>query len=108
MPAPALRPEIVPAQRIDGLVARVPGARLVGDGAVTVTGITHDSRLVRAGDIYVARAGQKTHGIDHVADAVRAGAPAVLTDAASVPAAVAAGAAAVVEVDDPQLRAGPA
>jgi UDP-N-acetylmuramoyl-L-alanyl-D-glutamate--2,6-diaminopimelate ligase len=108
MPAPALRPQIVPAQRIDGLVGRVPGARLVGDGAVTVTGITHDSRLVRTGDIYVARAGQKTHGIDHVTDAIRAGAPAVLTDAASVPAAVAAGAAAVVEVDDPQLRAGPA
>jgi len=79
-----------------------------GDGEVLVTGITHDSRAVLPGDIYLARPGERAHGIDYVADAIAAGASAVLTDPASVPAALAAGAGAVVEVPDPRAAAGPA
>src|SRR6185437_374794 len=108
MPVPSIRPQHVPAQRIVGLVQRLPGARVHGDGDTRVTGITHDSRLVNEGDVYVARAGQHTHGIAHVAQALSAGATAVLTDPASVSAATQAGAPAVVEVDDPQDMAGPA
>jgi UDP-N-acetylmuramoyl-L-alanyl-D-glutamate--2,6-diaminopimelate ligase len=108
MPSPSLRPHSVPAQRIAGLVQRLPDARLHGDGEVLVSGITHDSRDVRPGDVYVARAGLKTHGIEHVAEALEAGARAVLTDAASTTRALDAGAAAVVEVPDPQAQAGPA
>src|SRR3954469_20250845 len=105
MPVPSIRPQHVPAQRIVGLVQRLPGARVHGDGDTLVSGITHDSREVRAGDIYVARAGQNTHGIDHVAQALSAGATAVLTDPRSVATATGAGAPAVVEVDDPQSAA---
>ena len=108
MPVSSIRPQSVPAQRIAGIMQRLPGARLHGDGDVLVTGITHDSRQVRAGDVYVARAGQRTHGIGHVGEAVSSGAAAVLTDRASASAARDAGAAAVIDVDDPQAAAGPA
>src|SRR5438270_7778502 len=108
MPVPSIRPQHVPAQRILGLVQRLDGARVHGDDEVLVSGITHDSRQVREGDVYVARAGQHTHGIDHVTEALTAGATAVLTDAASASTATQAGAPVVVEVDDPQSAAGPA
>ena len=61
MPEPlrdsSLRPQRVRAQQVGGLVGRLPGARVLGDPTVAVTGITHDSRHVRPGDIYLARAG---------------------------------------------------
>src|SRR3954449_7126424 len=113
MPVPSIRPQQVPAQRIVGLVQRLHDvglqrARVHGDADALVSGITHDSRQVRAGDVYVARAGQHTHGIDHVAQALSAGATAVLTDPGSAVRASDAGASAVIEVDDPQSAAGPA
>ena len=108
MPVPSIRPQSVPAQRIGGITQRLPDARLFGDEDVLVTGITHDSRQVRQGDIYVARAGQHTHGISHVGEAISSGAAAVLTDHASTEVARDAGVASVVEVDDPQASAGPA
>jgi UDP-N-acetylmuramoyl-L-alanyl-D-glutamate--2,6-diaminopimelate ligase len=98
----------VPAQRVDGLLARLPGSVVEGDPATTVTGVTHDSRQVRPGDLYVARAGEVTHGIDHIDDAVRAGATAVLTDPLSATLATAAGARAVIVSPDPRAAAGPA
>ena len=108
MPVPSIRPQSMPAQRIAGIVQRLPGARIHGDQEVLVTGITHDSRQVHEGDVYVARAGQHTHGISHVEEALSAGSVAVLTDPASASLALDAGARAVVEVDDPQSAAGPA
>jgi UDP-N-acetylmuramoyl-L-alanyl-D-glutamate--2,6-diaminopimelate ligase len=103
-----LRPATVVPQRLGELVERLPGSRLDGDPATEVTGVTHDSRHVRSGDLYVARAGERTHGIDHVAAALDAGATAVLTDPTSAAAARAAGAAAVVVVPDPRAAMGPA
>ena len=105
---PPERPQRVRAQSVAGLVERLPGARLHGDPAVAVTGITHDSRRVQRGDLYLARAGAQVHGIRFVSDALTAGAVAVLTDADSVGPAVAAGSAAVVEVPDPRAATGPA
>jgi UDP-N-acetylmuramoyl-L-alanyl-D-glutamate--2,6-diaminopimelate ligase len=108
--APTPRPSGTPGLPVRGITDRLPDARLHGDHVLdtVVTGITHDSREVRAGDIYVARPGEHSHGIDYVTDAVTAGAVAVLTDSSSVPAALAAGADAVVEVPDPRAAAGPA
>lgn len=51
-----------------------------GAAEVVVTGITLDSRLVQPGDLYVALPGASRHGIDFVAEAISAGAVAVLTD----------------------------
>ncbi|MFE9421834.1 UDP-N-acetylmuramoyl-L-alanyl-D-glutamate--2,6-diaminopimelate ligase [Kitasatospora sp. NPDC006697] len=48
----------------------------------TASGITHDSRAVRPGDVYVAFAGANHHGAAFAAGAVAAGAAAVLTDPA--------------------------
>ena len=45
-----------------------------------VTGVTHDSRAVEPGDLYVALPGARVHGAAFCADAVAAGAVAVLTD----------------------------
>ena len=45
-----------------------------------VTGVTLDSRVVMPGDLYVALPGTKVHGAAFCADAVAAGAAAVLTD----------------------------
>jgi UDP-N-acetylmuramoyl-L-alanyl-D-glutamate--2,6-diaminopimelate ligase len=45
-----------------------------------VTGVTLDSRVVERGDLYVALPGTRVHGAAFCADAVAAGAVAVLTD----------------------------
>ena len=46
---------------------------------VAVSGLTLDSRDVRAGDLYLALPGRAAHGLDHAADAVARGAVAVAT-----------------------------
>jgi UDP-N-acetylmuramoyl-L-alanyl-D-glutamate--2,6-diaminopimelate ligase len=47
---------------------------------VEVTGVTHDSRCVRAGDLYAALPGSHTHGAAFAVKAAEAGAVAILTD----------------------------
>lgn len=47
---------------------------------VPVLGISLNTSQVQPGDLYAALAGAHSHGIDHVAKAVQAGAVAVLTD----------------------------
>ncbi|MFC3586213.1 UDP-N-acetylmuramoyl-L-alanyl-D-glutamate--2,6-diaminopimelate ligase [Streptantibioticus rubrisoli] len=44
------------------------------------TGITHDSRAVRTGDVYAALPGARFHGADFAAQAAERGAVAILTD----------------------------
>src|SRR5215472_11059330 len=51
-----------------------------GDRAA-LTGVTHDSRRVRPGDLYAALPGTRQHGARFCREAARAGAVAVLTDA---------------------------
>jgi UDP-N-acetylmuramoyl-L-alanyl-D-glutamate--2,6-diaminopimelate ligase len=98
--APAARPQrLTPrtlAQVADHLGVELPaGAPPHGE----VTGITHDSRAVRPGDLYAALPGSRTHGAQFAADARELGAVAVLTDAAGAPAARAAGLPAYVVAD---------
>ncbi|MDF9716552.1 UDP-N-acetylmuramoyl-L-alanyl-D-glutamate--2,6-diaminopimelate ligase [Nocardioides sp. ChNu-99] len=66
-------------------VALADVAALVGAPAPTadrtLTGVTLSSRRVLPGDLYVALPGARAHGADFAADAVAAGAVAVLTDA---------------------------
>ena len=45
-----------------------------------ITGISQSSKDVEEGDIFIALPGEKTHGASFVADAIRNGARAVLTD----------------------------
>lgn len=58
---------------------------------VPVTGVTHDSRAVRPGDLFAALRGEHAHGSQFAAGAVERGAVAVLTDPAGREAAVLAG-----------------
>jgi UDP-N-acetylmuramoyl-L-alanyl-D-glutamate--2,6-diaminopimelate ligase len=73
--------------RLDDLAAHLG---LAGDpqaAGVELTGVTMNSRSVRPGDLYAALPGSQTHGIRYLADAVEAGALAVLTDLAGAEAA---------------------
>ncbi len=53
-------------------------AELFGDGGIPVTGVTHDSRAVSQGMLFVAMAGGATDGHDYIAQAAAAGAAAIL------------------------------
>ncbi|WP_051425942.1 UDP-N-acetylmuramoyl-L-alanyl-D-glutamate--2,6-diaminopimelate ligase [Jiangella gansuensis] len=77
---PGLRPRHVAPLPLAALATE---ASLSVDAAardVPVTGVTHDSRQVRPGDLYLALPGAVTHGARFAADAVRSGAVAVVTD----------------------------
>ncbi len=62
------------------IAARVPGARLVGEPGVRVTGIVYDSRGVRTGDLFAALPGADVDGHRYAPEAVRRGAAALLTE----------------------------
>ena len=66
---------------IGELVRDTPGARLVtGDERQTVTALTHDSRRVAPGALFVALPGQRFDGTAFVPEAVRRGATAVVSE----------------------------
>ncbi|MFE2166178.1 UDP-N-acetylmuramoyl-L-alanyl-D-glutamate--2,6-diaminopimelate ligase, partial [Streptomyces sp. NPDC059447] len=102
VPPGAPRPESV-RQTALGELAALLG--LPEPDAAAITGITHDSRAVRPGDLYAALAGARTHGADFAAQAAGLGAAAVLTDPAGQKRAAATGLP-VLTVDDPRGRMG--
>ncbi|HEY9356647.1 MAG TPA: UDP-N-acetylmuramoyl-L-alanyl-D-glutamate--2,6-diaminopimelate ligase, partial [Arthrobacter sp.] len=74
------RPTSVSAVRLDSIGESV-GVSVPGQSAsVSITGISLNSRSVEPGDLYVALPGATRHGADFVAQAIGAGAAAVLTD----------------------------
>ncbi|MGW0117437.1 UDP-N-acetylmuramoyl-L-alanyl-D-glutamate--2,6-diaminopimelate ligase [Streptomyces sp. NPDC003327] len=74
-------------------------------GTAEVSGITHDSRAVRPGDVYAALPGARLHGADFVAQAAERGAAAILTDPTGAERAAATGLPVLV-VADPRGRMG--
>jgi UDP-N-acetylmuramoyl-L-alanyl-D-glutamate--2,6-diaminopimelate ligase len=56
------------------------GTRAGSAGSAVTTGITHDSRRVRPGDVYAALPGSHQHGARFCGQAAQAGAVAILTD----------------------------
>lgn len=77
-----MTPTTTPADAValDDLVGVLPGARLVGVGAVRVADVTHDSREAGPGVLFAARRGQRADGHDHAPQAVGAGSPALLVE----------------------------
>ena len=68
---------------LSALADRVSGeAGLVGDD-VDITDVTHDSRLVKPGDLFVAVRGYETDGHRYLDDAVESGAAAVAVEQAA-------------------------
>lgn len=76
----ALRPTHVRPLSIEDIAARAEVDRVDGHSSVDVTGATVDSREVAPGDLFGAFAGLVQHGAIFAADAVSAGAVAILTD----------------------------
>ncbi|MFJ5935214.1 UDP-N-acetylmuramoyl-L-alanyl-D-glutamate--2,6-diaminopimelate ligase [Streptomyces sp. NPDC093071] len=96
------RPERVRPTPLGDLAAHL-GTDTPGDAEIS--GITHDSRAVRPGDVYAALPGARLHGADFVAQAAGLGAAAILTDPAGAERAAATGLPVLV-VDDPRARMG--
>ncbi|MFC4059883.1 UDP-N-acetylmuramoyl-L-alanyl-D-glutamate--2,6-diaminopimelate ligase [Planomonospora corallina] len=101
-----MRPSTNPPRPLSGL------ASLLGAPSGTsrtplaaVSGVTIDSRRVRRGDLYVALPGSSAHGAEFAAQALAAGAAAILTDPAGREAAVATGLPVLV-VPDPRAVLG--
>jgi len=111
------RPAEAAGHSVDELVSRLavsaPDSRAVvhpgaapGTQTVRVFGVTHDSRLVRPGDLYAALPGAQAHGAQFARQAADAGAAAALTDAAGAQ-LVGDSFAAVLVVTEPRLVLGP-
>ena len=62
------------------IVAVLDAPILTGDSSVQVSGVSHDSRAIQPGWLFVAVPGEKSDGHEYVAHAVRAGAVAVLAE----------------------------
>ncbi len=64
---------------LDAVLRELPGTpRVVGAVVARVHGVKHDSRSVRAGDLFVARKGERVDGARFVDDAISRGAVAIL------------------------------
>jgi UDP-N-acetylmuramoyl-L-alanyl-D-glutamate--2,6-diaminopimelate ligase len=109
----AFRPDRVPPRPLSGLAALL-GLRPADPEGTSrgpighpggLTGVTHDSRSVRPGDLYAALPGSTVHGARFCEAAAAAGAVAVLTDASGREAAIASGLPVFV-VADPRARLG--
>ena len=81
------------------------GTRVGTGGSAMTTGITHDSRRVRPGDVYAALPGSRQHGARFCGQAARAGAVAILTDPAGRDLAAGCGLPVFV-VAEPRMRLG--
>ncbi|HTB53796.1 MAG TPA: UDP-N-acetylmuramoyl-L-alanyl-D-glutamate--2,6-diaminopimelate ligase [Trebonia sp.] len=79
-----IRPARVPPRPLSGLAELLGVGRtdFIPNGPGRLTGVTLDSRQVRAGDLYAALPGEHTHGAAYCDQAVAAGAIAILTDQA--------------------------
>ena len=77
--APPPRPPRTPAEAFDGAeIARLTGGQLVRSSGRPIRGAAVDSRRVQPGNLFVALAGERTDGHDHLAAAVAAGAAGLL------------------------------
>lgn len=105
MSAPELRPARVEPRPLREIAARL-GADPATGADTLVSGVTHDSRAVRPGDLYAALPGARAHGASFAAQAAAGGAVAIFTDPAG--AALAADAALpLVVVAEPRAVLGP-
>ena len=69
-----------PARSLCGLIEVLRPQHVVGSERPCVRGISHDSRLVQPGDVFVAIAGLHTDGARHVDEALARGAVAVVSE----------------------------
>lgn len=68
------------ATDLHSLIKNIHNIKLIGDDNPTITGITHDSRQVRYGNIFCAINGESFNGNEFISEAISNGAVAVLTE----------------------------
>ena len=101
----SIRPKHPSPIALDSLTGRFP-LSVVGEIAgISATGVSLDSRDVRAGDVYVGMPGAKRHGAEFARQASELGAVAILTDAAGAALAALAGSTLPVLVSEVHPRA---
>lgn len=61
-------------------LANILGGTLIADGTQQVRGCAVDSRLVSAGQLFLALPGEQTHGLRHAVEAIQAGATAIVAE----------------------------
>ncbi len=66
------------AKKLSELIPALGECSVTGRRDVEVTGLSHDSRMVRYGNLFAALPGGRIDGHDHVAEAIERGAVAVL------------------------------
>ncbi|RZS54335.1 UDP-N-acetylmuramoylalanyl-D-glutamate--2,6-diaminopimelate ligase [Microcella putealis] len=105
-PSDVFRPEHPTPRELGNLLAEFGDVRVVtGDVTGQLTGVTLASGDVRPGDLYVGIRGAHRHGAEFAADAVRAGAVAVMTDDEGAALAAASGVP-ILAVENPRARLG--
>ncbi|MEN9731551.1 MAG: hypothetical protein RL488_861 [Actinomycetota bacterium] len=77
---PILRPDRVEPVTLASLVERFSLELISGELSTAVTGISMNTNDLRAGDLFVAMPGLKTHGANFAAKALESGASAIITD----------------------------
>lgn len=65
--------------KLKELIRKFPELKVMGSKEVEITGITADSRIVSPGNLFVAKKGSVSDGTEFIAQAVAAGASAILT-----------------------------
>jgi UDP-N-acetylmuramoyl-tripeptide--D-alanyl-D-alanine ligase len=61
-------------------LANILGGTLLVDGGRAIRGCAVDSRVAAAGQMFLALPGEKTHGLHHASEALRAGATAIVVE----------------------------
>jgi UDP-N-acetylmuramoyl-tripeptide--D-alanyl-D-alanine ligase len=61
-------------------LANILGGTLLVDGERAIRGCAVDSRVAAAGQMFLALPGEKTHGLHHASEALRAGATAIVVE----------------------------
>ena len=61
-------------------LANILGGTLIADGTQQVRGCAVDSRVVLAGQLFLALPGERTHGLRHAVDALQGGATAIVVE----------------------------
>lgn len=81
---PTLRPDHVIPVSISQLISEFGLTLITGSAEVSVSGISMNTGDLRAGDLFVAMPGLKTHGARFAAKALELGAVAIITDEAGL------------------------
>ena len=65
---------------LEEILAQIPGVEVTGDPKVRIVGISHDSRTIETGSLFVAIKGENTDGLQFLGEAINRGAVAFASE----------------------------